>query len=156
MITMPVDQFYWTVLIAHELVHMYQFEIGKTSFSYAKNGAQPIRNGYVGFIYDLTDEVEAYNMASVFGGPKVSLDELKASQYYSQYSSEFHSVQTYIDNRPSCITLENIEQYLQSLSDDRNVVFRYNNKLFRPEDLIDTPQETVEQQNENTKMVNKP
>ena len=47
---------YQNGLTAHELKHCYQFEKGKISFNKDNGGA--------GVLYDITDEVEAYNRQS--------------------------------------------------------------------------------------------
>ena len=53
-------------LLAHELKHGYQFEIGEFSNSPKT-------------LYDLDDEVEAYRRQSFFGGGIVSLEEIKSN-----------------------------------------------------------------------------
>jgi RHS repeat-associated protein len=46
--------------LAHELKHGFQFEMKETSFDYSSGGT--------GLLYDIQDEVEAYQRQSVFGG----------------------------------------------------------------------------------------
>lgn len=46
--------------MAHELKHLYQFEIGTLSFDK--------ETGRAGYLYDATDEIEAYNRQSYYIG----------------------------------------------------------------------------------------
>ncbi len=146
-------------LIAHELVHMYQFETGKISFSYDKDGWQkPVDNEF-GFLHDLTDELEAYNMGVAFGGRQVTLEGLKKDELYSNLSPMFKSVETYIKEKwdPSLpMTEQNIKNIFTGWADVHQMVFRYNNQLYIPYREKKKTQKTIEQQNENTKMVNNP
>ncbi len=161
---LPVEQDCWTTLIVHELVHMYQFEKGKMSFSYSKDSKQKsLPTESPGFIHDLTDELEAYNMASMFGGPQRTLDNLKVDHDYSNLSPMPKNIETYIEDHwpvgegsylPK--TEQNIKNMLQGWAMQFKVVFRYNNQSYMPPKKKNQTQETIEQQNENTKMVNIP
>ena len=51
-------------LMAHELKHAYQFEIGAYSTGFIKNGSP---------FYDQNDEWEAYKRGELFGGPQLSV-----------------------------------------------------------------------------------
>ncbi|MOA01944.1 hypothetical protein D3C78_1213730 [compost metagenome] len=63
-------------LLAHELKHAYQFETGKFSIG------REIKNNTIPpfLLYDKTDEVEAYQRGSLFGGPIYGINNLP-SQY---------------------------------------------------------------------------
>ncbi len=82
--------------LSHELKHAYQFETGKLSFSAS--------TGKAGILYDLQDEVEAYQRGALFGGQSKSFREIQREyakiqdredqrQLYSQFSYN----QTYYD-----------------------------------------------------------
>ncbi|ALM50535.1 hypothetical protein AMR72_17580 [Flavobacterium psychrophilum] len=56
-------------LFGRELKHAYQFESGSLSFN--------LSNGNGGVLYDLQDEVEAYNRGSFFGEARQNLANIK-------------------------------------------------------------------------------
>lgn len=64
-------------MIAHELKHAYQFEIGAYSI-----GPRLNHSSYPNLLYDLDDEVEAYNRGALFGGEKRSAASLARDPEY--------------------------------------------------------------------------
>ena len=61
-------------LLAHELKHGYQFDIGALSSGHARTGKP---------FYDINDELEAYQRGALFGADMMNLDELSSDpQYY--------------------------------------------------------------------------
>ncbi len=72
--------------LAHELKHAYQFEKSELSFSAKTGGWSDIVCDEGGkcinrvLLYDLTDEVAAYQRGELYGGPRV-IDEYIANRY---------------------------------------------------------------------------
>lgn len=89
-------------LSAHELKHAYQFETGRLS------PGSPL-------LYDLTDEEEAYERGSLFGGPSFSSQKGK----YRKLESNEQSINSTMPIK-----------HLEKLS--KKGIFKYNNKVYKP------------------------
>ena len=98
-------------LVAHELKHGYQFEIGNFSTGQYKNGAP---------FYDQTDEIEAYARGTLFGGEHLSI----LPSIYSNLQKESQNVRMLppiILNNPTL---------LQKYANNSHSAFRYNGRTY--------------------------
>ncbi len=63
-------------MLAHELKHAYQFEMGRMSV--------PIPGGAPLFLFDRYDELWAYDRGALFGGPLKTPADIAADTNYGQ------------------------------------------------------------------------
>ena len=101
-------------LLAHELKHAYQFEIGEMSSGLESTGKP---------LYDLHDEFDAYERGHLYGGDRRTLEELRIDPKYSKLQEERHSANMFYLYPPS---------QWQFLSNHYNTAFRINGKTYVP------------------------
>ena len=113
-----------TDLIAHEFKHLSQFEKGEISFT-DKNASAP---NY--FIYDQTDEIEAYNRGAIFGGPKYdSVDKLP--QIYNKIPSDKMNITDFLKlESPYISGYKNIDGMLKQTLRFQRQSYRYQGKTY--------------------------
>ncbi|MEE0975565.1 MAG: hypothetical protein UH853_07640 [Muribaculaceae bacterium] len=113
----PID------LIAHEFKHLSQFEKGEISFT-DKNATAPH------FIYDQTDEVEAYNRGIIFGGLRYnSIEKLPAE--YKKFPRRENSIETFLkENFPLSSGDKAIDGILRQQLNKKKQTYRYRGKSY--------------------------
>lgn len=95
-------------MLAHELKHAYQFEIGEFS------------SGYRGYpYYDITDEFAAYKRGAIYGGPHFSEKEI-----ITMYPSLEYINKSYKNNIPACVYIERAKKHNYPVS------FRQNGQTY--------------------------
>ena len=106
-------------LIAHEFKHLYQFETGMISLT------EKGKKGYGHFLYDKTDEVEAYSRGYIFGGTKYSNSNLP-SHYDSLPNKNFNILSPELSNVSVSSDSKRINHVLNQLCNYYKQTFRYN------------------------------
>ena len=101
-------------LVAHELKHAYQFEVGEMSLGKGKGKDK-------GF-YDYTDEVSAYKRGSYFGGSE-------------RVPSSYNELKNFDENVGKYIYINTDPNKLQQKSNELRAVFRWNNHTYIPENF---------------------
>jgi len=98
------------ISIAHELKHAYQFEVGELSFG---------SNGKGGLLYNLEDEITAYNRGVAYGGNPYE---------YGTYS-ELERKKIFITHIKDYLSYKQF-QNINNKNHDKNI-FRYENKTYK-------------------------
>ena len=116
-------------LFAHEMKHMYQFEMGQTSLGLTKNNGGILLNGGDLLFSDLDDELEAYKRGRLFGDYEnfETVSDLTKSGYYD---SRTPTGQVNSTNHPF---INRIKANPQEYSNKYNAAFRLNNITYIPQ-----------------------
>ena len=101
-------------MLAHELTHAYQFEIGEMSLHLSASGWT--------LLYDRTDEEAAYSRGRLFGGGPMD------SSLYNGLPVGPISINT----QPEIMVNRDNPQALQSIANRANAAFRVNGVTYRP------------------------
>ena len=102
-------------MLAHELAHAYQFEIGEISFFASNKGFQ--------LLYDMTDEKAAYSRGQLFGGPRMN------NRRYNSLLTDPISINT----EPHIRNNIGNPQALQSIANRANASYRVNGVTYHPQ-----------------------
>ena len=102
-------------MLAHELAHAYQFEIGEISFFASDKGFQ--------LLYDKTDEKAAYTRGELFGGPRMN------NKQYDSLPADPISINT----EPHIKNNIGNPQALQSIANRANASYRVNGVTYYPQ-----------------------
>ena len=102
-------------MLAHELVHAYQFEIGEISFFASNKGFH--------LLYDITDEKAAYTRGRLFGGPKMN------NKQYDRLPIDPISINT----EPHIRNNIGNPQALHSIANRSNAAYRVNGVTYHPQ-----------------------
>ncbi len=111
-------------LIAHEFKHGYQFLMGEIEF-----GIETMVSRSNFFFYDLVDEIEAYDRASLFGADRFSIDEIV--EMYPHITNKNRSNYTDIPGFADK-TLEEQHEYLMKYARKVKRAFRVKNHTYKP------------------------
>ncbi len=133
-------------LIGHELMHMYQFETGRMSFPSDESNQLYRCEGdpYSGFIYDQTDEFEAYYFQYLLGDGYRSFESIANDDDYKGYSPTSVTIESKSGIKADWLNtleskyIERCEKQLRELSKLYHVVFRHGGKTFINDDADNT------------------
>ncbi len=107
-------------LLAHELKHAYQFEIGEIDFRIGKD-KQGFDCGSLGVFYDIADEKAAFHRARILDEDGyTSIFNPKNYQHIPQYYKKL------------IVTGLDYHDKLQDYSDRKRAIFKYNGIIYRP------------------------
>jgi hypothetical protein len=105
-------------VLAHELKHAYQFEIGETSLSQTDDAKS--------FLYDKTDEIEAYKR----GGENYGLNNLPA-EYQNLPNGPLNISNNQEIIKALKLPVEQQKQALQNIATKEKSAFRVNGQTYR-------------------------
>ncbi len=122
---------------AHELKHMFQFEMGKLDIRYVEDGKYLKSPG--DFLYSLQDEYEAYDRQGFFGDTDTNstIKSNKADLKENDNSSCVKSLELYYDiyiknTKNSKEGNKIYDMLVQDMVNSSNTVIRQNNKTYVP------------------------